>query len=145
MATLNQPRLVLKGHDEIFFIDLNKVLYFLADDHYAHVYYASGYHCMVPYGLSKIESYLDELEADTSFMLRLSRKYIININKLQRISTVKAAIVLLDDAGNPLYVRILRHFLGNNVHKISLKRRKVLKSTISRKNPTISRKTLILF
>ena len=48
MATLNQPRLVLKGHDEIFFIDLNKVLYFLADDHYAHVYYASGYHCMVP-------------------------------------------------------------------------------------------------
>ena len=33
MTTPNQPRLVLKGHDEIYLIDLNKVLYFLADDH----------------------------------------------------------------------------------------------------------------
>ena len=118
MAPLLQPRLVLKGHDEIFFIDLNKVLYFLADDHYAHVYYASGYHCMVPYGLSKIESTLDELEADTSFMLRLSRKYIININKLQRISTVKAAIVLLDDAGNAVTLQVSKAALRENLEAL---------------------------
>ena len=118
MAPLLQPRLVLKGHEEIFFIDLNKVLYFLADDHYAHVYYASGYHCMVPYGLSKIETLLQEMDDDTSFMLRLSRKYIININKLQRISTVKAAIVLLDDAGNAVTLQVSKAALRENLEAL---------------------------
>ena len=119
MAPLLQPRLVLKGHEEIFFIDLNKVLYFLADDHYAHVYYASGYHCMVPYGLSNIETLLQEMDDDTSFMLRLSRKYIININKLQRISTVKAAIVLLDDAGNAVTLPVSKAALRENIDVLS--------------------------
>ena len=119
MTPLDQPMLVLKGHDEIFFIDLSKVLYFLADDHHAHVYYANGYHCMVPYGLSKIESYLEELEADTSFMLRLSRKYIINTRKLQRISTVKAVLVLLDDTGNAVTLQVSKAALRENLEALS--------------------------
>ena len=117
--TKNQPKLILKGHDEIYLIDLDQVLYFLADDHYAHVYYANGYHCMVPYGLSKIENCLQEMEADTSFLMRLSRKYIINTNHLQRVSTVKELIVLLDNAGNAVTLHVSKAALRKNMELFS--------------------------
>ena len=119
MTTPNQPRLVLKGHDEIYLIDLNKVLYFLADDHYAHVYYTTGYHSMVPWGLSKIEDCLQEMGADASFMMRLSRKYIINVNRLQRVSTVKEAIALLDDVGNVVTLHVSKAALRENLEVLS--------------------------
>jgi DNA-binding LytR/AlgR family response regulator len=51
-------------------------------------------------------------------MLRLSRKYIININKLQRISTVKAAIVLLDDAGNAVTLQVSKAALRENLEAL---------------------------
>ena len=119
MTTPNQPRLVLKGHDEIYLIDLNKVLYFLADDHYAHVYYTTGYHSMVPWGLSKIEDCLQEMGSDASFMMRLSRKYIINVNRLQRVSTVKEAIALLDDIGNVVTLHVSKAALRENLEVLS--------------------------
>ena len=117
--TLNQPRLVLKGHDEIYLINLHDVLYFLADDHYAHVYYASGYHCMVPWGLSLIESLLQEMEDDTSFMMRLSRKYIINMEYVQRVNTVKELLMLLDSHGNAVTLHVAKTALRENMEKFS--------------------------
>lgn len=53
-------RLCFGLYDELYVVDLGQVMYFQADDHYSHVYYASGTHFMLPFGLSKVESAIGE-------------------------------------------------------------------------------------
>ena len=57
MTTINNdlPRLCLNMHDELYVIDLGQTIYFMADDHYTHVYYSNGVRFMVPFGLSRVE------------------------------------------------------------------------------------------
>jgi hypothetical protein len=52
-------------------------------------------------------------------MMRLSRKYIINVNRLQRVSTVKEAIVLLDDVGNVVTLHVSKAALRENLEVLS--------------------------
>ena len=56
--------LCLSAHDELYRIDLNQVLYMQADDHYTEVYYASGIHFMVPFGLVRIEAQINVMPVD---------------------------------------------------------------------------------
>lgn len=90
----------LKSHDEMYLIDLDKVMYFQADDHYAHVHYATGQRFMVTSGLSKIEQALSEQLGESSIFLRMGRKYLVNTHYLFYLNTVKEIIVLADAQGN---------------------------------------------
>ena len=60
MTAINNdlPRLCLNMHDELYVIDLGQTIYFMADDHYTHVYYSNGVRFMVPFGLSRVEERL---------------------------------------------------------------------------------------
>ena len=110
-------RLCLTAHDEMFIIDLQKVLYFEADDHYAHVYYASGTHFMVPYGLSKIEAALAQKGDEAEALQRMGRKYIVNTRRIFRVNTITETISLSDDQGGNTVLHIsktvLRAFLDS--------------------------------
>ena len=98
--------LCLSAHDELYLIDLNQVLYMQADDHYTEVYYASGIHFMVPFGLVKIEAQITAMPEARTSHLRLGRKFIVNTKRIFRINTTKEMLYLSDDAGNsvPLHV-----------------------------------------
>ncbi|MBR1414865.1 MAG: LytTR family transcriptional regulator [Prevotella sp.] len=108
---MQQTRLCLKAHDELFIIDLPRVLYMQADDHYAHIYYTSGGHFMVPQGLARIEALMAELDADTSYMVRMGRKYIVNVSRIFRVSTVREQLFLADDHGSNVTLHIPKNIL----------------------------------
>lgn len=107
---MNQLRLSV--YDELYIIDLDNAMYFMADDHYSHVYYASGTHFLIPFGLSKIEERLSaERSGDSFYYIRLGRRYIVNLHRIFYISTAKQQLILSDDHGQNHVLRISKPVL----------------------------------
>jgi len=106
-----EKRLCLNGHDELYIIDLNRVLYLQADDHYTDVYYSSGAHFLVPFGLVRIEDKIAAMPEAKLYLLRLGRKYIVNIKRIFRINTTKELMYLADDEGNTLSLHVSKPVL----------------------------------
>ena len=90
------PRLCLNLHDELYLINLEQTLYFMADDHYTHVFYANGARFMLPFGLSRIEERFIQLANHVSLPFkRLGRKYIVNTLAIHSINITKQTLTLL--------------------------------------------------
>ena len=111
-------RLCLSAYDELYAIDLDSVLYLKADDHYTDVYYASGAHFLVPFGLVKIEQRLADMPEVRLYMLRLGRKYIVNIRRIFRINTVREQLFLTDDNGNNIALHVAKPVLRSLIDKM---------------------------
>ena len=91
----NKNRLCLTLHDELYIVDISETLYFMADDHYTHVYYISDLHFMLPIGLARIEEGLEFLGVRHPHPFkRLGRKYIINALRILNINTTKQILTL---------------------------------------------------
>lgn len=109
--------LYLGAHDEFYLINLDMVMYIQADDHYSHVYYATGITFMVSYGLSKIENLISEQHPRQSKFLRLGRKYIVNTTYVFHVNTIKQIILLTDINSNTHSLHIpkpvLRELIDN--------------------------------
>lgn len=95
-STETLPRLCLNLHDELYLINLEQTLYFMADDHYTHVFYANGARFMLPFGLSRIEERFIQLANHVSHPFkRLGRKYIVNTLAIHSINITKQTLTLL--------------------------------------------------
>lgn len=94
-----QNRLCFSVYGELYVVDLDMVMFFQADDHYTHVYYTSGTHFMIPFGLSKVETEVKERNADKNNFVRLGRKYMINMRRVFHVNAVKQVVLLSDDHG----------------------------------------------
>ena len=112
-------KIVLSSYNEMYVINCNSVLYMQADDHYTHVTYISGAHFMVPFGLSKVEQYLHALDADERFLIRVGRKYIINIHHVFHVNTVKQVILLADANGKNHSLTLPKQILRNLIEMLS--------------------------
>lgn len=86
-------------YGELYRIDLEKVMYFQSDDHYTHIYFLSGFHCLIPFGLSKVESAIDEALGESKYHLRLGRKFIINLKAVFHVNALKQSVIFTDDKG----------------------------------------------
>ena len=95
----NKQSLCLSAHDELYILDLNKVLYMQADDHYTEVFYTMGTRFMIPFGLGKIEAVIAEKKKFSDKLIRLGRKYMVNGERIFRISSTKEMLYLVDDDG----------------------------------------------
>lgn len=103
----------------MYMIDLVKVLYLQADDHYTHVYYSSGTHFMVPFGLSKVEEAISGLPVDEKFLVRLGRKYIVNKHRIFHVNSVKQVLQLSDDHGTNHSLRLPKPVLHKLMQMLS--------------------------
>ena len=103
--------LLLGAHDELYIIDLDRVLYMQADDHYTDVHYMSGGHFLVPFGLVKIEAAIATMPEARSAMMRLGRKYIVNTRRIFRINTVTELLYLSDSSGDNVSLHISKPVL----------------------------------
>ena len=112
-------KIVLSSYNEMYVINCNSVLYMQADDHYTHVTYISGAHFMVPFGLSKVEQYLHALDADERFLIRVGRKYIINLHHVFHVNTVKQVILLADANGKNHSLTLPKQILRNLIEMLS--------------------------
>ena len=117
--------LCLGGHDEMYLINLEMVMYFQADDHYSHVYYATGATFMISYGLSQIETFIAEQHPHQSNFLRLGRKYVVNISFLFHINTVKQIILLTDLNGTSHSLHIAKPVLRDLIKRFEYSRNKI--------------------
>lgn len=106
-----QNRLCLSVYGELYVIDLDMVIYFQADDHYTHVYYSSGTHFLVPFGLSKVEDAISAMPSAGGSFLRLGRKHIIALNRVFHVNAVKQAVFLTDDHGTNHSLRVPKPML----------------------------------
>lgn len=114
-----ETSLCLSAYDELYIIDLNRVLYMQADDHYTDVYYSSGAHFLVPFGLVKVEASLEQMPEARLFMLRLGRKYIVNTRRIFRINTVKETLFLTGDDGNTVALHVSKPVLRSLIDMLS--------------------------
>lgn len=103
--------LCLSSHDELYIIDLDRVLYMQADDHYTDVYYTSGNHFMIPFGLGKIEAALTNRFESRLDILRLGRKYLVNMRRIFRINTVTELLYLTDNEGTNISLHVSKPVL----------------------------------
>ena len=108
MYSTTSRQLKLSTKDELFIIDLEKVIYMQADDHYTHVFYSATSHFMVPFGLGSIEEKLGN-DPQPQF-IRLGRKYIINLHAVFRVSTIKESL-FLTDIGSPVELHVSKPVL----------------------------------
>lgn len=105
--------LCLSAHDELYIINPNKVLYLRADDHYTEVFYTTGAHFLVPFGLVKIEQVIGNHPEACHYLIRMGRKYIVNISRIFRVNTVTELLYLTDDEGNNVSLHVSKPVLRN--------------------------------
>ncbi|MBQ7496006.1 MAG: LytTR family transcriptional regulator [Bacteroidaceae bacterium] len=103
---MDNSRICIAAHDELYVLDLNKVVYFQADDHYTHVYYYADKPFMVPFGLSRIQAAILDAGEPANYVVRLGRKHIVNTRRIFRISTIKETLYLNDDAGSRISIHV---------------------------------------
>lgn len=116
---LQDNSLCLSAYDELYIIDLDKVLYLQADDHYTDVYYVTGSHFLVPFGLVKIEARLAVMDKERYCLMRLGRKYIVNMRRVFRINTAMENIYLVDDTGNNIALHISKPVLRSLIDSMN--------------------------
>lgn len=101
----------LSGRDELFVIKLSNVLYMEADDHYTHIYYGVDQHFLVPYGLSAVEKACTVHAGNPRFLMRLGRKYLINLDRIGYINFVKGTLTLVDLLGKSTNLNVSKPVL----------------------------------
>ncbi|WP_302957690.1 LytTR family transcriptional regulator DNA-binding domain-containing protein [Prevotella sp.] len=94
-----QAKLRFSVYGELYVVDLNQTMYFKADDHYTHIYYTTGTHFMIPFGLSKVEDAIHEKQLFCKRFVRLGRTYIVNIGCIFHVNAMKQVLFVSDSRG----------------------------------------------
>jgi len=106
-----QDSLYFRIQGELYVVKLSSVMYFKADDHYTHVYYASGTHFMMPFLLSRVETAITESGVGGDRFLRLGRTYIIDTARVFHVNIIKKVVLLCDDSGGTHTISVPKHVL----------------------------------
>ena len=107
---------------ELIKVDIEKMVYAMAEDNYVHLFFRNGQSVMVTTTLQSLEQLILSVIAKNKkgVYTRIGRKYIVNNSYIMQINTLKQQLVLSDmDVIKPITL---------NVSKEALK---VLKSTIT--------------
>ena len=113
--------IIFNTRDELIKVDIDKMIYAMAEDNYVHLFFRNGQSVMVTTTLQSLEQLILSVIAKNKkgVYTRIGRKYIVNNSYIMQINTLKQQLVLSDmDLIKPITL---------NVSKEALK---VLKSTI---------------
>lgn len=113
--------IIFNTRDELIKVDIDKMIYAMAEDNYVHLFFRNGQCVMVTTTLQSLEQLILSVIAknEKGVYTRIGRKYIVNNSYIMQINTLKQQLVLSDmDVVKPITL---------NVSKEALK---VLKSTI---------------
>lgn len=113
--------IIFNTRDELIKVNIDKMIYAMAEDNYVHLFFRNGQSVMVTTTLQSLEQLILSVIAKNKkgVYTRIGRKYIVNNSYIMQINTLKQQLVLSDmDVIKPITL---------NVSKEALK---VLKSTI---------------
>lgn len=85
----------------------------MVDDHYTHIYYDTGDCIMLPIALSKLEVLLLESPETTDTLVRVGRKYIVNVDYLVHVNVQKRTIDLRGKLGKYVKLKVSRSAYQN--------------------------------
>ena len=114
--------IIFNTRDELIKVDIDKMIYAMAEDNYVHMHFLNGQSVMVCMPLQSLEQLILSVIAKNKkgVYTRISRKYIVNNNYIMQINLLKQQLVLSDlDIIKPITL---------NVSKDALK---VLKQTMT--------------
>ena len=114
--------IIFNTRDELIKVDIDKMIYAMAEDNYVHLFFRNGQSVMVTTTLQSLEQLILSVIAKNKkgVYTRIGRKYIVNNSYIMQINTVTQQLVLSDmDVIKPITLNISKEAL------------KVLKSSIT--------------
>ena len=114
--------IIFNTRDELIKVDIDKMIYAMAEDNYVHLFFRNGQSVMVTTTLQSLEQLILSVIAKNKkgVYTRIGRKYIVNNSYIMQINTLKQQLELSDmDVIKPI------------THNISKEALKVLKSSIT--------------
>ena len=106
--------IIFNTRDELVKVDLDKMIYAVADDNYVTIYFRNGQHAMICTTLQSLERLiLTAMTGDKSgTYTRIGRRYIVNNNYITHINIPKMQLVLSDlDVIKPITLTVAKEAL----------------------------------
>lgn len=114
--------ILFNTRDELIKVDIDKMIYAMAEDNYVHLYFRNSQSVMVSMSLQSLEQLIQSVitRNKKGIYIRIGRRYIVNNNYITQINVLKQQLVLSDlDAIAPIVLKVPKEAL------------KVLKQTIT--------------
>lgn len=101
-------KMIYSNVSELYVMNFKDVIYCSVDDHYTHVYYDSGDSIMLPLTLTKLETLLLQTFKSTDILVRVGRKYIVNVDYLVHVNVQKCTVDLRSRNGKSIKLNVSR-------------------------------------
>lgn len=90
--------IIFNSRDELIKIDIDKMVYAMAEDNYVHLFFRNGQSIMVSTSLQSLEHLIQSAITKNreGVYTRIGRRYIINNKFITQINTLKQYIILSD-------------------------------------------------
>lgn len=110
----NHDVILFNSRDELFRIEVSKVVYFEADGNYTHIILANKLDFSVLMNLAKMEKVLaDNLHERAGRFMRIGKRFIVNTNYIVHVHTLKQRLVLSDGISFAYTINISKEALKN--------------------------------
>lgn len=106
--------IIFNTRDELIKVDIDKMIYAMAEDNYVHLYFRNGQSVMVCTTLQSLEQLILSVIAreKKGVYTRIGRRYIINNNYITQINILKQQLVLSDlDVVGPIILKVSKEAL----------------------------------
>ncbi len=101
-------KILLNSRDEILSIDLDKVIYIIADGNFSRIVLDNKLILTCGLGMKKMEETLAKYIASNPkhLLVRAGKSHILNIHKIIQINVLKQQVLLASDSGQAFTVKI---------------------------------------
>lgn len=106
--------LYINTRDELFKVDLDKMIYAMAEGNYVNMYFRNGQRIIICTSLQSLEQMILGVIAKNKrgVFIRIGRRYIVNNNYITHINVLKQQLVLSDmDVVKPIVLSVSKEAL----------------------------------
>lgn len=106
--------LYINTRDELFKVDLDKMIYAMAEGNYVNMYFRNGQRIIICTSLQSLEQMILGVIAKNKrgVFIRIGRRYIVNNNYITHVNVLKQQLVLSDmDVVKPIVLSVSKEAL----------------------------------
>lgn len=106
--------IIFNTRDELIKVDIDKMVYAMAEDNYVYMFFRNGQSVMVCMTLQSLEQLIVSViaNANQGVYVRIGRRYIVNINYIMQINLLRQQLVLSDlDVVKPIVLNVSKEAL----------------------------------
>ncbi|MBQ7819469.1 MAG: LytTR family transcriptional regulator [Bacteroidales bacterium] len=94
----NKKNIYLNSRDELYRIEISKIVYFEADGNYTNIVLSNNIKAVVCMNLLHMQDFLKEMLSaqDNSMFCRIGKRYIVNLSYIFQINILRQKLVLSD-------------------------------------------------